>query len=208
MSATGVVLELDQSFQLMKKLKLTGTAAKIFRNTAFIKDMFTSSLEVAKFVGAKIRTVSGIRGQIKKALKKPEGSYRATFEDRILASDIVFLRSWAPVKMSRYYNPITSHLVSTEDWPMMKTIYQLRQDSNAKIPVKKDSEYKVNIKKRLKKEIKHFYSPQEFFKISIKFRILFVNQRNSIHSEFQRICWRTCHSHRNQNFQRRGHIQR
>jgi ribosome biogenesis protein BMS1 len=53
----------------VKKLKLTGTPFEINKNTAFIKGMFTSSLEVARFEGASLRTVSGIRGQVKKPVK-------------------------------------------------------------------------------------------------------------------------------------------
>jgi ribosome biogenesis protein BMS1 len=42
-----VVLESDQSMAVVKKLKLTGVPYKIFKNTAFVKDMFSSSLEVS-----------------------------------------------------------------------------------------------------------------------------------------------------------------
>lgn len=50
--ATGVIVEMNTQFKVMKKLKLIGEPMKIHRNTAFIKGMFNSSLEAAKFTGA------------------------------------------------------------------------------------------------------------------------------------------------------------
>lgn len=142
-SATGVVLNIDQSTSVVKKLKLTGTPYKIYKNTAFIRDMFSSALEVAKFEGASIRTVSGIRGQVKKHLSKPEGCFRATFEDKILMSDIVFLRAWYPVKPKKFYNPVTSLLLSKrKKWLGMRTTGQIRRDQDLPVPKNKDSEYK------------------------------------------------------------------
>lgn len=147
-AATGVVLNVDESTEIVKKLKLTGYPYKIFRNTAFIRDMFGSSLEIAKFEGASIRTVSGIRGQIKRALSKPEGHFRATFEDKILMSDIVFLRAWYPVKPHRFYNPVTNLLdvsdleQAAEGWQGMRLTGEVRRDEGLPTPLQKDSAYK------------------------------------------------------------------
>lgn len=155
-TATGTVLEFNHATRIMKKIKLVGYPCKIFKKTALIKDMFTSDLEIARYEGAAIRTVSGIRGQVKKAAKeelgnKPkrkggqlrEGIARCTFEDRILMSDIVFLRSWIPVEVPRFYTPLTTALQPrTETWKGMKTVAELRREQNLPIPVNKDSLYK------------------------------------------------------------------
>ena len=152
-AATGVILDLDKSATIVKKLKLTGSPLKIFKKTAFIKDMFTTALEVAKFEGAMIRTVSGIRGVVKKAIKAPAGAFRATFEDKILLSDIVFTRTWFRVDIPKYYNPITSHLLPADDragWQGMKTVGQLRFERQLSAPQNVDSHYRdVKRKPRL-----------------------------------------------------------
>jgi ribosome biogenesis protein BMS1 len=38
------------------------------------------------------------------------GSFRATFEDKALLSDTVFLRAWVQVELPRFYNPVTDLL--------------------------------------------------------------------------------------------------
>ena len=112
---TGVALELDHSFGVVKKLKLVGTPAKVHRNTAFIRGMFNSALEVAKFEGAKIRTVSGLRGEVKKSHPHDApGTFRATFEDKILLSDTISCRLWVPVPPTEFYHPVTSLLAAPE----------------------------------------------------------------------------------------------
>ena len=142
-AASGVVLEMDKATEIVKKLKLTGTPYKIFKNTCFIRGMFSSALECAKFEGAALRTVSGVRGQLKKALTSPDGAFRATFEDRILMSDIVSLRTWSPVSIPRYCNLVTSLLEKDKTgWTGMRTVGQIRYENGTKPPVKTDSLYR------------------------------------------------------------------
>jgi len=142
-TATGVVLDIDRSTKIVKKIKLTGVPYKIFKNTAFVKDMFSTALEVAKFEGANVRTVSGIRGQVKKALPKPDGAFRATFEDKVLKSDIIFLRAWYSIQPRKLYNPVTSLLLSEKSkWAGMRLTGQIRRDEGIKTPLNVNSTYK------------------------------------------------------------------
>ena len=137
---TGVVAELISNFCVMKKLKLIGEPYKIMKNTAFIKGMFSSNAEVAKFTGASLRTVSGIRGSVKREVKDaaaPPGTFRATFEDKILNSDLVFLKTWFQVDIPRFCNP----LIAYGKTRMLKTHAQLRKERNLPIPQKGDSQF-------------------------------------------------------------------
>lgn len=159
-AATGVVTEVDAGFKVVKKLKLVGEPYKVHQNTAFIKGMFNSELEVSKYVGAGIRTVSGIRGSVKKAVseraakdgkhkdramgKSPPGAFRAGFEDKILLSDIVFLRAWVPVEAPRFCVVAATLLDKNrkEDgsW-RMRTVREVRQERGMPIPRNADSLY-------------------------------------------------------------------
>lgn len=162
-AATGSVSEVDKSSHIMKKLKLIGTPYKIFKKSAFIQGelgmilklikfnfsfpklgMFNSALEVAKFEGAKLKTVSGIRGQLKKAEREPPGAFRATFEDKIIISDIVFCRTWFKVDVDKFYAPVTNMLLPLDaksDWKGMKTLGQLKREKGIRYDANPDSAY-------------------------------------------------------------------
>ncbi|XP_065209750.1 ribosome biogenesis protein BMS1 homolog [Planococcus citri] len=172
--ATGTVVDANQSVQITKKLKLVGEPLKVYRKTAYIKNMFSSALEVAKFEGAKIKTVSGIRGQIKRACSKPEGVFRATFEDAIKLSDIVFCRTWCNVDVPKFYNPVTSLLCPSDEknkWLCMKTAGQLKRENGVKVEPQIDSLYsdvhrkkkvfkQIKIPKRLQSQLPYKYKPK------------------------------------------------
>lgn len=135
-AATGGVLETAPSFEVKKKLKLTGEPYKVFKNTAFIRGMFNSDLEVSKYLHTKLQTVSGIRGEV----KKPEGTrgnFRATFEDRILMSDIVVCKCWINTEPKRFYHPV----VDVERFKFAGLIGELRATKGVPVPVKQDSNY-------------------------------------------------------------------
>jgi len=139
-AATGGVLETAPNFEIMKKLKLVGEPYKVFKNTAFVKNMFTSDLEVSKYSHTKIQTVSGVRGEIKKA-EGTKGNFRATFEDRILMSDLVICKCWINVEPKKFYNPI----MDVEDWRPAKLIGQLRHEKGVTVPDQKDSRYGTQV---------------------------------------------------------------
>ncbi|XP_075253086.1 ribosome biogenesis protein BMS1 homolog [Convolutriloba macropyga] len=153
-TATGTVLDLDKSTNIVKKLKLVGYPAKIFKNSAFIKGMFNSALEVSRFIGANIRTVSGIKGQVKKALAQPVGSFRAAFEDKISNSDIIFLRSWYPVEIPQFYMPVFNLLDRSSNRQElaygMKTVGQLRFERGISAPNNPNSHYQTVERKPVK----------------------------------------------------------
>ena len=59
----------------------------------------------------------------------------------------MFIRTWYPVSVPNFYNPVTSLLLPTdqkEKWQGMRSVGQLRKDLGLKAPVNADSLYKVS----------------------------------------------------------------
>lgn len=115
-SATGTVMEMSTLPRVVTKLKLVGFPYLIRKRTALIQNMFNSQTEASAFEGSSIRTVSGIRGTIKKALRAGSkgwlpGSFLATLEEHPLLSDIVYTRAWVPVEIKRVYYPVINLLM-------------------------------------------------------------------------------------------------
>jgi len=170
-AATGTILDSDCSSRVVKKLKLIGYPFKIEKNTCFVKKMFNSELEVAKFEGAAIRTVSGIRGQVKKAIGRGSsikgsiaGSFRATFEDRVKMSDIIFCRTWYPVPIPQYYAVVDNLLLKDKDsWIGEKTLGRIRFEQGLKPEVNPNSLYR-EIKRPTGKQLAGLVIPRSLQK--------------------------------------------
>jgi ribosome biogenesis protein BMS1 len=135
-SASGLVVEGAEKIKVLKKIKLVGEPTKVHDKTAFIKGMFNSDLEVEKCLHARIQTVSGIAGEIKKA-HKDAGEFRATFGHKIQMSDLVMLKAWVPVDIPTFCNP----MIDLDIWPRMRSINEVRQATGTPIPHKPDSSY-------------------------------------------------------------------
>jgi ribosome biogenesis protein BMS1 len=80
---------------------------------------------------------------VKRALKANDGSFRATFEDKLLRSDLILLKAWVPVPQPTLYNPITNLLVPHgKGYARMRSAAEVRAELGVAPPVAKDSLYK------------------------------------------------------------------
>jgi ribosome biogenesis protein BMS1 len=207
---TGTVLDMDKSSELVKKLKLVGSPAKIFKKSAFIEGMFSSQLEVAKFVGAKIKTVSGIRGVIKKELRTPVGAFRATFEDKIVQSgkflenvmrslfrnnhsytisDIVFCRTWARAEVPKFFLNLPTLI--TAQPRVMKTVGQLKRERQIQVEPNQDNLYTpierqakrfrpLKIPKSLQQKLPYNEKPKVLAKLTEQKRIAVIKDPHEL----------------------------
>ena len=69
------------------------------------------------------------------------GTFRATFEDKPLMSDIVFLRAWIGVDLPRFYNPVTNYLTPKPQPQLVsshKTSQQLSKTGNSSAMIKRE----------------------------------------------------------------------
>ncbi|KAI5171348.1 ribosome biogenesis protein BMS1 [Nematocida sp. LUAm3] len=134
-SANGVSVEVGDAPKIMKKLKLIGYPSEIKGHTVFVKDMFHSTEEAAVHEGAILKTVSGLRGELKKA--GADGTFRGTFEGPIQMSDIVFLPCFVSI-------PIPSIYLNAEifkDSSSIRLLKEIRESLNIPFVQQSNSQY-------------------------------------------------------------------
>ncbi|MCL7048398.1 hypothetical protein MKW94_025368, partial [Papaver nudicaule] len=120
--AKAFVVGANKAARIVKKSMRIGTPVKILKNTAFIRDMFTSDLEIANFKDAKIETASGIYGKINEPAGEDfisgleskdgqprEGIAKCTFKRKIRKHDTIFMHVYEKVEVPRIFNPIMRH---------------------------------------------------------------------------------------------------
>ncbi|KAH9386193.1 ribosome biogenesis protein BMS1 [Nematocida major] len=134
-AANGVQSEVGGKPRIMKKLKLIGYPEKIKGHTVFVKDMFHTQEEAARYEGAMLKTVSGLRGQVKKAGEK--GQFRASFEGQILMSEIIFLPCFFPITPMKVYLNAENFADSGE----IKLLKEIRDEKGISLKSKPSSAY-------------------------------------------------------------------
>ncbi|KRH91876.1 GTP-binding protein AARP2 involved in 40S ribosome biogenesis, partial [Pseudoloma neurophilia] len=84
--------------------------------------MFSSKLEGQKFLQSNIKSLSGIRGIIKKIERT--GNFRATFEGNVKNGDTVILNTFVKMEISKYCYP------HSEKYYQTRKEYLLSQSQN------------------------------------------------------------------------------
>lgn len=147
---TGSVLDTAATHPVYKKLKLVGSVLKSIGNTCFVQGMFSSRLEATAFLGAGLKAVSGLRGVVKKAERAPEGVVRCAFEDKLRVGDVVFLKTFVPVSVAKFYNEFRDHCyLAFAEFVGVKTFAQLRAERAIPIPVDPESVYTMKEARRV-----------------------------------------------------------
>ncbi|KAI5188655.1 ribosome biogenesis protein BMS1 [Nematocida sp. AWRm77] len=136
-AANGIETEMGKHPKIMKKLKLVGYPSEIKGHTVFVKDMFHTLEEAARYEGASVKTVSGLRGQIKKA--GANGTFRATFEGIPKMSDIVFFPCFYPITLSTAYLNAETFLCTGE----IRLLKEIREEKGLPLPAKESSQYRA-----------------------------------------------------------------
>ncbi|KAI5184380.1 ribosome biogenesis protein BMS1 [Nematocida homosporus] len=144
-AANGLETEVGEQPKIMKKLKLVGYPHQIKNHTVFVKDMFHTIDEAAQYEGAMLKTVSGLRGQIKKAGEN--GVFRASFEGEIKMSEIIFLPCFVPLPCPKIYQN-ASIFANFQEIRLLK---EIREAKGLSLPVAPNSEYTTVAEPVLKK---------------------------------------------------------